>query len=291
MKRIWQLRILLTVAALALAGCVQAARVFLDLPEAAADQQNAELAQELIRQLTEGPPPPPPPPIESVMDPDSVLAMLPADASGGIDWVEAQRAGVIRPRSGERDAGLDTLVGFSYDIYLSSEGGPEAFFPHSTHRSVLGCESCHPRVYRGGGGVGEAHEERSCGYCHGPVAFPIQSCERCHADATDLPEARRDKVLCQVVQMERDSANTGGAFEGFDLRGDYPPAQFPHGKHRLRYQCRACHESPFPMVRGATVLARDDAHAEAGCGRCHDGVTAFGTGLDDCNQCHIEAGG
>ena len=79
--------------------------------------------------------------------------------------------------------------------------------------------------------------------------------------------------------------------QGYDLTGSYPPAVFPHGAHRLRYQCRACHESPFPMESGGTLLSQQDAHSIEGCGSCHDGLTAFGADVDACNRCHVRDGG
>ncbi|HSG08125.1 MAG TPA: c(7)-type cytochrome triheme domain-containing protein [Longimicrobiales bacterium] len=298
MIRAWPGLVFPLVLVTGLTGCMAAAKVFLDIPESTGPERSAEFPPELLEQLALKPPPLPPPAIEGVTDPDSVLGLLPTDHSGGVDWVRALRSGVIRPRAvaaGLEEAG-DSAGEFSYDLYLSDGTGPEAYFPHSAHKDWLDCRSCHPRVYRGGKSSLDrrtVHESSSCGYCHGPVAFPIQACERCHETAADLPPGRLPKTLGETIQMVRgeggDSINARGAFRGMELGGAYPPATFPHGQHRLRFRCRACHEDPFPMVRGATILSQEDAHSKRGCGRCHEGSVAFDIALDACGQCHIRA--
>lgn len=280
-------------------GCITAAKVFLDIPEGRqTSEQATQLPPELLEQLILRPQAPPPALIDGVTGEAGMLALLPSDHSGGVDYVAAVREGVIRPRPGPGDSDADTTGSFSYDLYLSSGDGPEAYFPHSTHREWLDCVSCHPRVYRNGKesmSPGTAHTGESCGYCHGPVAFPIQACERCHEAAGDLPAGRRPKILNSSLPMARmgndEPGERASAFAGLDLAEAYPPASFPHDMHRLRFQCRACHERPFPMVQGATVLSQEDAHSGAGCGACHNGTTAFEIDVDACDRCHVRAGG
>ena len=67
----------------------------------------------------------------------------------------------------------------------------------------------------------------------------------------------------------------------------YPPASFQHFQHRLRFQCRACHEDLFVMKAGSSRMHEDEAHGAEGCGACHDGTVAFDAGLDDCARCHV----
>jgi c(7)-type cytochrome triheme protein len=219
--------------------------------------------------------------------------MLPEDLAGNVDWVQAWRDGVIQPRPIAPRLHADSVLarGFGFDLYLASEDGPEAYFPHSVHEEWLNCVSCHPRVYRTGN-RGDAsaqliHEEGSCATCHRSVAFPMQACERCHSAATGLPSGRVDKVLGEVLHMTREAVDSDGD-DGSEL---YSAAIFPHGEHRLRFQCRACHERPFAMEAGGTVLGRDAAHSSDGCGACHDGITAFATNMDACHRCHLEEGG
>ena len=115
----------------------------------------------------------------------------------------------------------------------------------------------------------------------------MQACERCHEAATGLPRGRATKFLGEVLSMKREGTD-GDEVEGVDL---YEAAVFPHGAHRLRFQCRACHEQRFAMKSGSTVLGREQAHSVEGCGSCHDGNTAFATNMDACYRCHLENGG
>ncbi|MBE9528006.1 MAG: hypothetical protein IME99_02065 [Proteobacteria bacterium] len=68
------------------------------------------------------------------------------------------------------------------------------------------------------------------------------------------------------------------------------PVVFPHWRHRLLYECSACHDSLFKMDRSAVSAAPSPAsmHRKNYCGACHDSKTAFGL-LDlqkDCVRCH-----
>lgn len=272
--------------ALGLSGCMTAAKVFFDIPEGQGSQGDvapgAEISPELLEQLQMKPPPLPPPAIESVTDPDSVLALLPSDRSGGVDWGAAVRQGVIRPRESEESTEADTVGAFSYDLYLSSGAGPQAYFPHSVHSFWLDCRSCHPKVFSGSGSVtgATAHTEAACGYCHGRVAFSAQACERCHESFSALlPEGRIDKTFGTVMKLGEPEE-----FAGADVSG-FPAPVFPHDQHRLRFQCKACHERLFPMATG--VESVEQAHSGSGCGRCHDGATAFAIDPSSCNTCHV----
>lgn len=123
------------------------------------------------------------PEIESVTAWDEAEAMLPKDDIDEIDWVEAMRQGIIRPRAtGDRLARGDPV--FSLDFYLK---GPDetydAYFPHSVHTRLLDCRSCHTKIfrYRDNELTMDANfEGLYCGTCHGKVAFSLNSCARCH---------------------------------------------------------------------------------------------------------------
>ena len=226
-----------------------------------------------------------------------MLGLLPRDRAGSVDWVAATREGIVRPRAAAPGQATDSTLVFPFDIYLEGSGGPEAYFPHSVHQEWLSCQSCHPTVYRRGaiaGSADQTHGPASCGKCHNGVAFPVGSCERCHALAQDLPRDRLAPTFGETYEMSRgpqqyyENSDGGSYGPGAEL---YPPARFPHGLHRVRFQCRACHEKPFVMERGATLLSQQEAHGVDGCGVCHDGSTAFDTGLDDCYRCHLENSG
>jgi c(7)-type cytochrome triheme protein len=292
------------VSALLVSGCMTAARAFLDIPEEdgrsrARDEQAAvsmEMLDSIIRALQAGPDLPPPP-IEAVTDPDSLLALLPTDRAGGVDWVAAVEEGVIRPRPSRPNTPADSTQVFPFDIYLSQQGGARAYFPHSVHQSWLSCQSCHPNLYAGdvpSASAETTHGTESCGMCHNGIAFPIASCERCHDAATDLPADRLTPTLGGTLTMLRAPAQLpdNSDRDVFGASGDfYEPAVFPHGAHRVRFQCKACHEKPFPMEGGATRMSQEQAHTTQGCGYCHNGRIAFDTGMSDCYRCHVEGGG
>ncbi|MDH5758045.1 MAG: hypothetical protein OEZ65_00560 [Gemmatimonadota bacterium] len=282
------------------AGCMQAARVFLDIPE---PSQSASVESEVvgadmldsIMAMLSAEPDFPPTPLEAISNEDSILALLPRDLAGSVDWVAAVEQDLIRPRAAPRgEINTDSATFFPFDFYLGEAEGPEAFFPHSIHTQWASCQSCHPGVYRSrsqASSVSETHESASCSTCHNGIAFPIQACERCHASATGLPSARLEPSLGPTFQMTRVTVTPGENGNG-DLSAlgqqYYPAATFPHGKHRIRFQCRACHEAPFPMQRGATLMGQQEAHGPDGCGYCHNSRSAFDIGAQDCHRCHLE---
>ncbi len=273
------------VLVLALGGC-SATRAFLDIPEEEPASPPPEFVGPGQRSTDRSAGSPPAPPIEGLTDPDSVKALLPRDAAGAIDWVAAVEQDVIRPRAGLAETAWHP-AGFSYDFYIDDAGGPEAYFPHSTHAYWVACQSCHPRLYNRDDWESEQdpHEEASCGLCHGTVAFSADACDRCHIGE----DMGMDSIEPEAgtITMSRD-AEAGGsqASAGVAAAGDqYPPATFPHWTHRLRYRCTACHDRPFEMDAGVAVPA-DLAHGASGCGSCHDGKAAFGTGISECHRCH-----
>jgi len=229
----------------------------------------------------------PPPPIEAISDLDSVLALLPKDNAGYADWVEAQRSGVIRPRASAEASVTSGAPEFGFDFFLQGEQPMmDAFFPHSGHTAVLACESCHPAVYPYPGAettMQMISEGQSCGACHGKVAFPVDDCERCHT-RLEMSAGRVDAVpLGELVLPRRQQDSTA-------LGSDLPEATFSHTRHRVRYQCSACHPDPFPLELGATEITMSGMAAGETCGACHgDGGSAFGS--MQCSRCHVEAPG
>ncbi|UCF19039.1 MAG: hypothetical protein JSU87_14075 [Gemmatimonadota bacterium] len=267
----YRARLLLSAAAataiFAGANCRSAAQVILDLPE-------PEPQTQIAAQPAAGPAAVPidtvraPSPAEAAQTPDSVLALLPRHASGGIDWVAALRRGVI----GGRPAGPR----FGFDFYF---GEMEAYFPHSSHTEWLGCESCHPAIYRTRGSsktsMAEIQAGESCGVCHGKVSFGTEVCERCH-EAFQMPADRIVPRLETDLLLPRDSA--AGSEE------DFPPSIFAHWQHRIRYLCSDCHPSLFTMKRGANKITMRAIQQGEFCGDCHNGRQAFG--VIQCLRCH-----
>ncbi len=122
------------------------------------------------------------PEIEQVASWEEALALLPTNKKGAPDWAEALRQGIVEPRALDpRDRMAEY---FKLDFFIQAEKARfDAWFPHSSHLAWMGCESCHPAVFkyadnemtmkamRGGEG---------CGTCHGSVAFTLKDCKRCH---------------------------------------------------------------------------------------------------------------
>ncbi|MFQ5773637.1 MAG: c(7)-type cytochrome triheme domain-containing protein [Kiloniellaceae bacterium] len=124
------------------------------------------------------------PAIESVATWEQVEEMLPKDEIEEVDWMEALRQGIIRPRAAIDRAGNPEAAVFKWDFYFT---GPDptmdAYFPHSAHTQWLGCESCHPRIFRSREieiTMDKIFEQEFCGVCHGVVAFALDNCTRCH---------------------------------------------------------------------------------------------------------------
>lgn len=252
------------------AGC-SAARVVFDVPEPEERPAAAPVGSEAQR-------PREPLPIEGTLDPDSALALLPRDAAGGVDWVAAIREGVIDPRPGPEGTGPEP--GFGYDFYF---GEMETAFPHSAHSAWMTCASCHPAIYRTRGvetTMAAIAAGESCGVCHGPVAFGVEVCERCHPAAT-LPAGRMEAKLDVASTIPRDTTS-----ENARAMGSLPESLFPHWAHRVRFACSACHPEPFAMEAGTSPITMEAMQAGQNCGVCHGGGDAFG--VMECTRCHRE---
>jgi c(7)-type cytochrome triheme protein len=241
------------------------------------------------------------PPIELTLDPDSVVSLLPRDHAGNIDWMEALRQEIIRPRDGVDgprewdDGGFE----FAFDFYFR---GPtemfDAFFPHSAHTELMECAQCHPRIFKSQGtqiSMADVLAGRYCGECHGKVAFPpVTGCERCHTDLAQ-PANRAQPVLLGTVQMRRateilaagdSTATVEGNATGVRTDG-FARAQFPHWVHRIRYRCTTCHMSIFEPKAGTNSVTMVDIEQGRFCGECHNGEIAFLPEMTNCIRCHV----
>lgn len=122
------------------------------------------------------------PPIEEASTWEEALELLPKDAKGQPDWDAALREEVIKPRA--LDSADRQGSAFKLDFYLKADKPKfDAYFPHSSHLQWMGCESCHPAVFRYRDNEMSMKSIRNgehCGACHDTVAFPAKTCKRCH---------------------------------------------------------------------------------------------------------------
>lgn len=134
------------------------------------------------------PPTAPSKPIEHARGWEETALMLPTKDEAP-DWTAALVKGVIAPRPGiEPDAEEQPIFPSDVVRVPPEESGGELLkvtFPHSVHTAWLKCESCHPEPFQMKAGatpisMEKIHEGKYCGVCHGTVAFPRTSCNRCH---------------------------------------------------------------------------------------------------------------
>ena len=276
----------LILIAVAAAGCGNAARAFFDLPAPRAARPPAvTVPGRVAPQDAIGAPLPL---LETTLDADSVLALMPRDSIGHADWVAALRLGLMRPRPAIGARFEDSPATFGFDFFFAGKDTSfDATFPHSAHTQIIACAQCHGRLFRYRNvkyKMQDLLEGRYCGACHGKVSFPVVSgCERCHT-RIQLPAHRAHPRLLGTVQMAR--VTDGSGMSPATPEQQLPPARFPHWVHRIRYQCRACHVDLFEPRAGANVITMRDITAGRACGRCHDGETAFRAGFGNCQRCH-----
>ena len=287
------------------------------------------------------------PPIESTLDPDSAVALLPRDVAGNIDWMAALASGVIKPRDflpdSEPPIQLPQDFTFAFDFYFPGPSEQfDAYFPHSAHTEWVDCRQCHGRVFKYQDNqvtMAEILQGQWCGECHGKVAFPaVTGCERCH-NSLPMPPGRAQPDLIGTITMQRFAANKADSTSAAvvtatpepgpepgaaavdttaveaesgppdsttteDAAGaaastlapptlgyvaaELPPSQFPHWVHRIRYKCKTCHVQIFEPKAGANRVTMTDISNGEACGVCHDGVTAFAAGFNECQRCHID---
>jgi len=114
------------------------------------------------------------------------LEGFPTDKFGLVDWVATLDNGLIQPR-GSIVANAVEGAPFDMNVLMPSKTGmiAGAHFPHKTHTTWLGCESCHIKIFMPLAGsnnltMSTIVEGKACGVCHGKVAFPLNDCARCH---------------------------------------------------------------------------------------------------------------
>lgn len=122
------------------------------------------------------------------------LRALPRDRFQ-VDWVRAVREGFIAPRGSLReDSEEDPPLDLDIVFVVTDPLLPDVIFSHAVHTYWLDCESCHPTIFaprkdRNYFTMQDIWEGRSCGRCHGTVAFPTgigrgedfnSNCLKCH---------------------------------------------------------------------------------------------------------------
>ncbi len=208
-------RLLLLLPLLSLSSCSdRALEIFFDIPPPTAEEKAAEAKAQAEAQkaeiqksqaAVEAPAKTPeaaaiakaqkePPEIEKIFDWKKARAMLPKDAKGRkgkVNWTQAVREGIIRPRESIDGSPRPPGYVFRYDFFIpSEEKGFEAYFPHSTHTEWLACESCHPRIFPTRDITytkRDLKKGKYCGVCHAKkngTAFWLRSCDRCHPKAS-----------------------------------------------------------------------------------------------------------
>ena len=118
---------------------------------------------------------------------NDIIATLPRDPAGsGINWDEALQEGIINPLAGvSPDAKIKLL---NQDIVMKKTSQvPWVIFPHRQHTEWIACEGCHDDLFASKTGATPVKNMyailngKSCGLCHGAVAFPLTECRRCHS--------------------------------------------------------------------------------------------------------------
>lgn len=119
---------------------------------------------------------------------EALTEALPKDATDEVDWSAAVADGLIAPRNTIPPAPPEEQEVLELDAVLGDPESPtRAVMPHAAHTRWLACDSCHPDVFPMQGGethtsMEEINDGKTCGICHGTVAFSATSCARCHPD-------------------------------------------------------------------------------------------------------------
>ena len=131
------------------------------------------------------------PEVQLLQDARRVTAPIPRALGGGVDWVRAMNYKQIEPREtrwgSPREPEPWGEVPKEGIVFPNTRYMPYVVFPHQPHVEWLACSNCHdalfPRQKTGRlQGMTAIFQGRSCGVCHGTVAFaPEGSCYRCHS--------------------------------------------------------------------------------------------------------------
>lgn len=104
----------------------------------------------------------------------------------GINWVEALKTGVIKPKNFLRTESGDIPFDKNLTLEAGWSGISPAVFSHKIHLQWLECSNCHPDIFNikkrttSHFSMDYIINGQFCGACHLTVAFPINDCKRCH---------------------------------------------------------------------------------------------------------------
>ncbi len=134
--------------------------------------------------------------IGSTFSPEKLKnAVLPLDRLGAIEWNAMKTLGAYEP--------LKTVSGINKETTLETRDNEILFepsmdyikgvvFSHRTHSAQALCSACHQTIFKDTLGANtvtmkDMSEGRSCGACHGKVAFKFADCNRCHSVKNGTP--------------------------------------------------------------------------------------------------------
>lgn len=150
-----------------------------------------------------------------------------------------------------------------FDIVFKAINGGTVVFSHDVHTKAKAindnCTICHEKIYRNKSvrpvSMAEMYKGKSCGACHGKIAFPLGECGRCHTirDITFTV-----KTVGNVI--------------------------FVHAPHTKKFSCNECHTRLFKTGRNNPVTMAEMERGKS-CGACHNRKKAFP--LIDCYRCHL----
>jgi c(7)-type cytochrome triheme protein len=209
---------------------------------------------------------------------------------------------VIAPRPGiAPDATEADVLTLDVDLTAKSDPAFTVTFSHRTHGVWLTCPNCHTDLFEMKPGAAPiapttVHGERSCGACHGKVAFDIATgCLLCHLRT--LPQDANDRVDWNRALADKRIAPRAGKDAQavdqptLDLDVEFTPkaqpalkAVFSHTSHTQWLACSNCDPRLFPMQAGMDGVTPGELHARRYCGACH-GTVSFGM-IGACGQCH-----
>lgn len=249
------------------------------------------------------------PPAEKVQTYEEAEGLLPKDAAGRVDWMQALNSSAIRPQPGITSKTPEQAV-LDLDVDLAASGNALflATYPHRSHTQLLACGNCHPAIFplsrKATPSVitmAKIRAGEQCGVCHGKVAFSVEkTCARCHTKTpqrTDWhPSEEPRKPIEQAASWEsaaRLLPVTGGMPDwakaltgeviaprpGIDPKAEEQPV-FPLDVELVPADNRLF-KVVFPHGTHTALLA---------CTTCHSGIFQMAKGADPITMATIYAG-